>query len=49
MIQEKEKKLVAEVFKGLSNPVKLVNFTQELECQFCRETRELLSSWTSSR
>jgi len=26
----------------LKNPVKLINFTQELECQFCRETRQLL-------
>jgi glutaredoxin-like protein len=42
MLQEREKKLVAEVFKELKNPVKLINFTQELECQFCRETRQLL-------
>lgn len=43
MLQEREKKLVAEVFKELKNPVKLINFTQELECQFCRETRQLLT------
>jgi glutaredoxin-like protein len=42
MLQEREKKLVTEIFKDLKNPVKLVNFTQELECQFCRETRQLL-------
>lgn len=42
MLQDREKKLVAEVFKELKNPVKLINFTQELECQFCRETRQLL-------
>jgi len=42
MLQEREKKLATEVFKELRNPVKLVNFTQELECQFCRETRQLL-------
>jgi len=42
MLQEKERKLVTEVFKGLRNPVKLINFTQELECPFCRETRQLL-------
>jgi glutaredoxin-like protein len=42
MLQEKEKKLATEIFKELKNPVKLVNFTQELECQFCRETRQLL-------
>jgi len=42
MLEEKEKRLVAELFKNLKNPVKLINFTQELECQFCRETRQLL-------
>jgi glutaredoxin-like protein len=42
MLQEREKKLATEVFKELKNPVRLVNFTQELECQFCRETRQLL-------
>jgi glutaredoxin-like protein len=42
MLEEKEKRLVFELFKNLANPVKLINFTQELECQFCRETRQLL-------
>lgn len=42
MLQEKEKKMVADILKGVANPVKLINFTQEVECQFCRETRELL-------
>jgi len=42
MFQEKEKKLIADVFKALSHPVKLVNFTQEVECPFCQETRRLL-------
>jgi len=42
MLEEKEKRLVFELFKNLANPVKLINFTQELECQFCRETRKLL-------
>jgi glutaredoxin-like protein len=43
MLQEREKKLVREVFKDLKDPVKLVNFTQELECRFCRDTRQLLA------
>lgn len=42
MLEEKEKRLVTEFFKNLKEPVKLINFTQELECQFCRETRQLL-------
>jgi glutaredoxin-like protein len=42
VLEDKEKRLVTELFKNLKNPVKLINFTQELECQFCRETRQLL-------
>jgi glutaredoxin-like protein len=42
MLEENEKRLVAELFKNLKEPVKLVNFTQELECQFCRQNRQLL-------
>jgi glutaredoxin-like protein len=42
MLQEKEKKMVADILKGVTKPVKLINFTQEVECQFCHETRQLL-------
>lgn len=35
-------KTVGEIFKNLPRKVKLVYFTQELECQYCRETRQLL-------
>ncbi|MBI3990391.1 MAG: thioredoxin family protein [candidate division NC10 bacterium] len=38
----KDKKVIQERFRELSGPVKLVNFTQELECEFCHETRRLL-------
>lgn len=31
-----------ELNTKLKNPVRLVNFTQELGCQFCRETRQIL-------
>ena len=33
---------IQDRLESMESPVKLVNFTQELECQFCRETRELL-------
>ena len=33
---------VQEEFAQLVNPVKLVVFTQEFECQYCSETRELV-------
>lgn len=29
-------------FKDLKNPVKIINFTQAIECQFCTETRQLM-------
>jgi glutaredoxin-like protein len=32
---------VAAELAGLENPVKLVMFTQEFECQYCQETRQL--------
>ena len=42
-LQDKDKKVIEDRLKELVNPVKLINFTQELECQFCRETRELVT------
>jgi glutaredoxin-like protein len=32
---------IAAELAGLENPVKLVVFTQEFECQYCKETRQL--------
>ena len=46
-LQEKDRKAIQEKLKGLSNPVRLVYFTQELECQYCRETRQLLEELVS--
>jgi glutaredoxin-like protein len=42
MLPDEIKEQVQEAFAGLKTPVKLVNFTQTLECAYCRETRELL-------
>jgi len=33
---------IKEVFQSLKDPVKLIVFTQELECQYCRENRILV-------
>jgi glutaredoxin-like protein len=33
---------VRKKFQELENPVKIVNFTQEIECQFCADTRRLM-------
>ena len=41
MISDKDKKAVGDRLSKLTGSVKLVMFTQEMECQFCKETREL--------
>ena len=35
---------VKQAFETLTNPVKLIMFTQEFECQFCQATRELIQN-----
>ena len=42
MIQEKDRKKLVDILKPMQNNVKLIMFTQEIECEFCRMTRELL-------
>jgi glutaredoxin-like protein len=39
LLKEEDRKHLIEEFKALPNPVKLLMFTQELECQYCQETR----------
>ena len=38
LLQDKDKKAIKKELSSLTGPVKLINFTQELECQYCRET-----------
>lgn len=42
LLSDRDQQAVRQRLEGMKNPVKLINFTQELECQFCRETRILL-------
>jgi glutaredoxin-like protein len=42
MISDRDRKPVQDRLAKLIKPVKAVVFTQEMECQFCRETRELI-------
>ncbi len=42
LLTEKDKTAVQTKLRRLDKPVKLVVFTQEMECQFCRETRQLI-------
>lgn len=44
MIPEEHKEhLKSELNEKLENPVKIIMFTQEVECQFCSQTRELMN------
>jgi glutaredoxin-like protein len=42
VLSDSEKDALKKKFALLVNDVELVVFTQELECQFCKETRELV-------
>lgn len=47
LLQPRDRKVVEREFKQLQEPVKLVMFTQEIECQFCQHTRELMEEVAS--
>lgn len=42
MISDLEKDVIKKKFTALVNDVELVNFTQEYECQFCKEARDIV-------
>ena len=42
IVEEHKAHLKEQLAKSLDGPVRLVLFTQENECQFCSETRELM-------
>jgi glutaredoxin-like protein len=42
IIGDREKKQIAERLKTLANPVRIVYFTQEFACDYCRETGQLM-------
>jgi glutaredoxin-like protein len=39
LLKENDKQTLKQEFEKLENPVKLVIFTQQMECQYCKETR----------
>ena len=48
LIGDREREQVQDIFKdGLSGPVKMVMFTQSMECGFCAETRQLVEELSS--
>ena len=42
VLQENDKEIIRKKLIGLADDVKLIVFSQELECQFCRETKEVM-------
>lgn len=43
LIKKEQQKQLKEIFDKLENNVKLIFFTQEMECQYCAQTRQLIS------
>jgi glutaredoxin-like protein len=39
LLKERDRKHLIKEFEALREPVKLLMFTQEIECQYCSETR----------
>lgn len=39
LLKEKDRKQLMNEFAALKDPVKMIVFTQENECQYCKETR----------
>ncbi len=42
VLQESDKETIRKKFVGLADDIKLIVFSQEIECQFCKDTRELM-------
>ncbi len=46
-INDQTRKTIQQEFAALDRPVKLVLFTEELDCQYCKETQQLLEEIAS--
>lgn len=42
LISDRDRRKIQGLLADLAGPVRLVNFTQELACDYCRETEELV-------
>jgi glutaredoxin-like protein len=47
LLQEEDRKHLVELFSELEAPAKLVLFTQEMECQYCKETHQIAEELTA--
>jgi glutaredoxin-like protein len=43
ILGDKERDLIKKELAGLTGPVNLVNFTQKLECGYCKETSQIIT------
>jgi glutaredoxin-like protein len=41
LLQDRDRQRVQAELEKLAHPVKLINFTQELACEYCRETEQI--------
>ncbi len=46
LLQEKDRKQLMDLFAEMDAPAKLVLFTQEMECQYCKDTRQIAEELT---
>ncbi len=42
ILKDNDRKQLTEIFEQLTNPVKLVLFTQDVECDYCQITHEMV-------
>ncbi len=42
ILGDADREAIRKELAGLTGPVKLINFTQELECHYCRETNQIV-------
>ncbi len=47
MLKDEDREEVRKQLEGLANPVRLVMFTQTIECEFCEDTRALVEEVAS--
>lgn len=42
MLKDRDRKMIQEWFEKLRDPVRLIVFTQEHECEYCEQTRSIV-------
>jgi len=47
MLKDKDKKKLIDIFKTIEYEIKIIFFTQEMECQYCGATRDILEEISS--